>query len=341
MIRFEEQVSLKAYNTFGVDASARYFCRISTENDFIELISTPLYKKNRSLVLGGGSNVLFLNDFNGLIIRNELKGWQVTEETDTNIELKVGAGEVWHDVVMLCVEKNWGGIENLSLIPGTMGAAPMQNIGAYGVEAKEVIKCVDTIDRKTGEKKTFQNAECHFGYRESVFKQSLKEKFFISSVTLTLTKKNHLLNTSYGAIQLTLVQMNITSPTIKDVSNAVIQIRQNKLPDPSHIGNAGSFFKNPSLSSIAYEELKKEFPLIPGYFSDNQQVKVPAGWLIEACGWKGKRIGDAGVHAQQALVLVNYGNAKGEEIFLISEQIKSSVKKKFNIDLNTEVNIIS
>lgn len=341
MIQIRENVDLKPYNSFGIAASARYFCAVSTVDDFLSLLNTPIYQSHRVLILGGGSNVLFTTDFDGLVVLNQLKGKTISSETEQWVDIKVGAGEVWHDVVMTCVEKNWGGIENLSLIPGTTGAAPMQNIGAYGVEVKEVIKNIEAIDRKTGAITTFSNADCKFGYRESVFKQSGKEKYFISSVTLTLTKKNHRINTSYGAINETLSEMKIVSPSIRDVSDAVITIRQKKLPDPHQIGNAGSFFKNPVTSAEHYHELKKYFPLIPGYFSDNQQVKVPAGWLIEQCEWKGKRFGDAGVHEHQALVLVNYGKASGKEIFSLASQIKSSVMKKFGIDLMTEVNIIS
>jgi UDP-N-acetylmuramate dehydrogenase len=275
------------------------------------------------------------------VIKNELKGIELVSQTSEHLELKVASGESWHELVMYCVQKDWGGIENLSLIPGTVGAAPMQNIGAYGVEVKSVIKKVRAIDRQTGDIREFSNEECQFGYRESVFKGALKEKFFISSVTLTLTKKNHQLNTHYGAIQDTLHALQVSTPTIQSISNAVIRIRQSKLPDPNVIGNAGSFFKNPTIDKKQFDKLKNTYPLIPGYFSDNQEVKVPAGWLIEQCGWKGIRIGDAGVHAQQALVLVNYQHATGEEIFSLALQIKESVKKKFDIDLTMEVNIIS
>ncbi|PZR03094.1 MAG: UDP-N-acetylenolpyruvoylglucosamine reductase, partial [Flavobacterium psychrophilum] len=242
--------------------------------------------------------------------------------------------------VMYCVQNNYGGIENLSLIPGTTGAAPMQNIGAYGVEMKEVVKKVDAIDKINGSHRSFTNEECHFGYRESVFKQELKEKYFISSVTLTLTKRNHVLNINYGAINDTLKMMNVTHPTIQSISDAVIHIRKSKLPDPAQIGNAGSFFKNPTIPWQHYNELKERYPSIPGYPSENQMIKVPSGWLIEQCNWKGKRINEVGVHSQQALVLVNYGDAKGEAILALSLNVKSSVKEKFNIDLTTEVNII-
>ena len=340
MIALEENVSLRAFNTFGIGVTARYFCRVHSEADILALIQHPIYKQHPVLILGGGSNLLLVRPFEGLVVKNELLGIDVVRETDDWIELKIGAGENWHALVMHCVERNWGGIENLSLIPGTVGAAPMQNIGAYGVEVKEVIKEVAAFDRQTGAKHTFNNEACAFGYRESVFKQQLKEKFFISSVTLTLTKKNHRINTQYGAIQHTLSEMEITSPSLKDVSKAVMKIRTSKLPDPAHIGNAGSFFKNPSISKSQYESLLQAYPTIPGYVSENQYVKVPAGWLIEQCGWKGKRWNDAGVHAQQALVLVNYGHAQGHEIFSLAQHIQTSVKKKFDIDLSMEVNVV-
>jgi len=340
MIRIEENIRLKPYTTFGIESNARYFTRISSKEDFQELIKTKIYQEAPSLVLGGGSNILFTKDFDGLIIRDELKGISIVDETEAFINIKSLAGENWHELVLYCVQNNYGGIENLSLIPGTVGAAPMQNIGAYGVEMKEVVKEVEAIDRITGEVRTFTNEECRFGYRESVFKQELKEKYFISSVTLTLTKKNHSFNISYGAIQDTLKQMNITQSSLQSISDAVIRIRQSKLPDPTVTGNAGSFFKNPAITLHHYTELKNQYPEIPGYISENQLVKVPAGWLIEQCKWKGKRFNDAGVHAHQALVLVNYGHAKGEEIFQLAMNIKSSVKEKFNIDITTEVNII-
>jgi len=339
MIKIEENVNLKPYNTFGIAESARYFCKIHTEAELLELLSTDLYKNERHLILGGGSNVLFINDFDGLVIKVDLKGINKREEADT-IELDVKSGEGWHEFVLYCVNNNWGGIENLSLIPGTVGAAPIQNIGAYGVEVKDVIKKVEGIDLLTSERRSFINEECLFGYRESIFKHDLKEKFFISSVTLTVSKQNHLMNTSYGAIKDTLNTMNVTTPTIKTISDAVIHIRKSKLPDPLVIGNAGSFFKNPSIELSQYKMLKKQYPEIPGYPSVNQTVKVPAGWLIEQCNWKGKRINNVGVHTHQALVLVNYGNAKGEEIFQLAQNILSSVKEKFAIALTPEVNII-
>jgi UDP-N-acetylmuramate dehydrogenase len=340
MIKIEENINLKPYNTFGIEANARYFSKISTEEELEELLSSEVYKNERHLILGGGSNILFTKDFDGLIIKVDLQGIKQQEETDDTIDLNVKSGELWHNLVLYCVQQNLGGIENLSLIPGTVGAAPIQNIGAYGIEVKEVIQKVEAINLLTGKRKSFTNAECMFGYRESIFKHELREKYFISSVTLTVTKKNHLLNTSYGAIQDTLKAMQVTEPTIKNISGAVIHIRKTKLPDPTIIGNAGSFFKNPTITLLQYEQLKKPYSEIPGYPSVNQSVKVPAGWLIEQCGWKGKRVNNIGVHAQQALVLVNYGNGKGSEIFQLAKNILTSVKEKFDITLTTEVNIV-
>ncbi len=340
MIKIEENVNLKPYNTFGIEAQARYFCKISKEEQLEELLSSEAYKNERHLILGSGSNILFTNDFDGLIIKVELEGIQKLKETGDTIDINVKSGEVWHTLVLYCVQNNLGGIENLSLIPGTVGAAPIQNIGAYGVEIKEVVKNVEAINLSTGERKTFTNAECMFGYRESIFKHDLKDNYFISSVTLTMTTKNHLLNTHYGAIQDTLKAMHVTEPTIKTISDAVIHIRKTKLPDPSIIGNAGSFFKNPVITLSHYGQLKKKYTEIPGYPSVNQSVKIPAGWLIEQCGWKGKRVDNIGVHTQQALVLVNYGNGNGNEIFQLAKNILSSVKEKFNITLTPEVNII-
>ncbi len=341
MVKIEENKSLKPLNTFGIDVKAAHFITISSLDQLEELFQTDVYRNEKHLILGGGSNVLFTNDFDGLIIKTALKGIEIINKTEETITIKVGAGESWHDVVMHCVQNNWGGIENLSLIPGTMGAAPIQNIGAYGVEIKNVIEEVAAIELANGAQKIFNNAECCFGYRESVFKSELREKYFISSVTLTLSTKRHQLNVSYGAINDTLKQMNITTPTIQSVSKAVVHIRESKLPDPRVHGNAGSFFKNPTITKNHFELLQKINPTIPSYATVNQEVKVPAGWLIEQCGWKGKKINNVGVHLQQALVLVNYGNGNGAEILALSEKICASVKEKFDITLTPEVNIIT
>lgn len=336
----EENVSLKSYNTFGIDVNAKYLCRITTVEQLIELLQSPILKQEKHYILGGGSNVLFTQDFDGLVIKDEIKGIETVREDDNHITVKVGAGENWHQFVMHAVTNDWGGVENLSLIPGTVGAAPMQNIGAYGVEVKNLIENVDAVELSTRRLRTFSNEECGFGYRESVFKRELAKKYFISSVTLRLTKKNHQLNTAYGAIQETLREMNVTHITIQAVSNAVINIRKSKLPDPIVIGNAGSFFKNPTVPLKQYEELQNSNPTVPGYPVDNQNVKIPAGWLIEQCGWKGKRINNVGVHPKQALVLVNYGKGNGAEILSLAEKIQASVLEKFHIELTPEVNIL-
>jgi len=340
MIQIEKNISLFPYNTFGIQVKASFFCKISTVQQLQELIASSLYKKEPRLILGGGSNILFTQDFQGLVVHIEIKGIETLMETDERIRIKVGAGESWHDFVMHCVNRDWGGIENLSLIPGTVGAAPIQNIGAYGIEIANVIETVEGVDASTGLVRLFQKDECRFEYRQSAFKVELKEKIFISSVTLTLTKKNHIFDIHYGALQATLQQHHVDVVTVKKISDAVIQIRQNKLPDYRKVGNAGSFFKNPTMAREQLQQLQQSYPTVPFYPSDNQTVKVPAGWLIEQCGWKGKRINNIGVHPLQALVLVNYGGGTGEEILQLAEQIQSSVKEKFDVQLTPEVNII-
>lgn len=333
-------VDLLPYNTFKIKASAKYFTTIHSIDDARELFQSEVFKKEQRLFLGGGSNILLTKDFDGLVIRNAMTGIQTERESDDTITLNVGSGENWHAFVMYCVDRNYGGIENLSLIPGTVGAAPMQNIGAYGVEVKEVIDTVEAVDISTGAIKTFANNECHFGYRESIFKQQAKEKYLISSVTLTLTKKNHRLNISYGAIKDTLALLGSPDLSVKAVSDAVIHIRRSKLPDPAVIGNAGSFFKNPSIPADLHDLIKKTHPSLPGFTSEQNMIKVPAAWLIEQCGWKGKTFGNIGVHPLQALVLVNYGGGEGEKIWQLAMDIQASVKEKFNITLQPEVNVI-
>lgn len=340
MIKVEENASLKALNTFGIDAKAKYLCRITEIEQLTELINSQLYKKEEHYILGGGSNVLFTGDFNGLLIKVDLHGIQIIEETNHFVKVKVAAGENWHAFVQQAVRNDWGGIENLSLIPGTMGAAPMQNIGAYGVEIQSLIENVEGIDMSSGHLRVFSKDECEFGYRESAFKRGLKKKYFISSVTLRLTKKRHQLNTSYGAIKETLHEMGVTEVTIQNISEAVIKIRQSKLPDPLVVGNAGSFFKNPTIASSHYKKLLQSYSTMPGYQVDNQNIKVPAGWLIEQCGWKGKTIKNIGVHPKQALVIVNYGGGSGAEILTLAKQIQASVSQKFEINLTPEVNIL-
>ncbi len=339
-IPVEENISLKPYNTFGVDVKAKYLYPITTVEQFQELLTSDLFKLEPHYVLGAGSNTLFTKDYDGIIVKVDLKGIAVEDENDRLLKVKAMAGENWHSFVQYAVNNNWGGVENLSLIPGTMGAAPIQNIGAYGVEIKNVIDKVETIDLQTGGVRVFTNEECEFEYRESVFKRGLQKKYFISSVTLTLTKKNHVLNMHYGSLHERLMRMNVKDINIQIIRDAVIQIRQSKLPDPTVAGNAGSFFKNPTISIGHHEKLKNEYPSMPSYPIDNQQFKLPAGWLIEQCGWRGKRINKIGVHPDQALVLVNYGGGTGEEIFNFSKKIQRSVEDKFQILLTPEVNIL-
>ena len=329
---------LKKYNSFGIDASSQCFTEINSIADFKKLQQQTIYKTNPILIMGGGSNILFTKDFKGLVIKNNLHGIQVLKQDDEHVLVKAAAGESWHKFVLWCVNNNYGGVENLSLIPGCVGASPMQNIGAYGVEIKDICYEVNVIDLKTGEEKTFTNTDCKFGYRESVFKHTCKNKYLITSVVFKLNKKP-VFNTSYGAIEQELKTMGIAQLSIKSISDAVIHIRSSKLPNPAMIGNAGSFFKNPEVSQQKHDELKQQFQNLVTYALDNGNYKLAAGWLIEKCGFKGKRFGDAGVHINQALVLVNYGKAKGEEIYKLSQQIIDTVKKTFGIILEIEVNI--
>lgn len=289
-------------------------------------------------MLGGGSNILFVNDFEGLVIHLNIKGREIIEENDKEVLIRVGAGENWHETVMYAVDNGWGGIENLSLIPGSVGAAPIQNIGAYGVELEDVFESLEAIDLETGISKTFDKKSCKFGYRDSVFKNELKGKYIITEVTLRLQKDPDV-NRTYGALSEHLKEKGISDPDIKDISETVISIRQSKLPDPAKIGNTGSFFKNPVISEEAFRELQKEYPEIPNYPAGDE-IKIPAAWLIDQCGWKGKQIGDAGVHKAHALVIVNYGNANGGEIIELAEKIRHSVFKKFGVKLIPEVNIV-
>jgi UDP-N-acetylmuramate dehydrogenase len=337
----EQNIDLKPYNTFHVQAFARFFVRIESVAQIKWLIQQPVFNENKRFILGGGSNCVFVGDFNGLVIKIETHGIEVVQENNEEVLVKVASGEVWHDFVLHCLSKNWGGVENLSLIPGTVGAAPIQNIGAYGIEVKDLIERVDAIDLRDGAEHSFSNEECKFSYRESIFKHAWSKNIFISSVTLRLRTKNHSINTSYGALKEQLIKQNITSPSIHDVSQCVIAIRRSKLPDPTQLGNAGSFFKNPVIDKQLLKKLQVSYPEIPNYKSDNQLVKLPAGWLIEKAGWKGKRFNHVGVHHQQALVIVNHHDASGEEIFNLSQQIIDDVNEKFNIQLTREVNIIA
>jgi UDP-N-acetylmuramate dehydrogenase len=331
-------ISLKPFNTFGIDAKAKSFCNISSVEGLRDVLrdqhSNPLF------ILGGGSNMLLTQDINALVLHINLKGIEVVSETENTVIVKVMAGENWHEFVLWCLQYNFGGIENLSLIPGNIGTAPIQNIGAYGVELKDVFLSCEAIHVKDQSLRRFSKTDCNFGYRESVFKQDLKGEYIITSVNLELTKVNHKLRIDYGAIKTELEASNIDKPKIQDVSNAVIAIRQSKLPDPKEIGNSGSFFKNPIISTAQFNKLEENFPAAPSYKISDKEVKVPAGWLIEKAGFKGKRFNDYGVHNKQALVLVNYGNASGKDIFELAKLIQKTVKRIFNIAIETEVNII-
>lgn len=337
-MNIQENISLKPLNTFGIAKNARFFIAVDSE---MQLKQALVWAKNHNqnvLILGGGSNILLTKDFDGLVIKIEIKGINLIREDENYIWVKVGAGEGWHDLVRYAIDKNWAGIENLSLIPGTVGASPMQNIGAYGVEIKEVFESLDALNRSSVQMETFSAEACKFGYRESVFKHELKDKYVICTVVFRL-KKNPDFRIEYGAIQDVLKEKGITELSIKAVSDAVSEIRMSKLPDPKKIGNAGSFFKNPTISHKQFTELRSVFPEMPGYPTPDG-VKVPAGWLIEQAGWKGKRIGEVGVHAKQALVLVNYGNGEGSDIKSLSEKVGQSVMEKFKVQLQPEVNFI-
>lgn len=336
----QENFSLKPYNTFSVDAKAKYFIEINSIEALKDALTFSKEKSLPLLFLGGGSNILLTKDFDGLAIKLNLKG--ISEETLNEHEILVTAkaGENWHEFVMHCLKKNYGGLENLSLIPGNVGTSPMQNIGAYGTEIKDVFVSCKVLDLENLELKTFNLEDCRFGYRDSIFKQEGKGRYVILEVTFKLTQKDHHIKTEYGAIKAELENLGIAQPTIQDVSQAVINIRQSKLPDPNIIGNAGSFFKNPTIPLAQFETLQQKFDNIQGYPNGNV-VKVPAGWLIEQCGWKGKQIGNVASHKLQSLVIINAtGAATGKEIFDFSTEIINSVKEKFGIELEREVNII-
>jgi UDP-N-acetylmuramate dehydrogenase len=335
----QENFSLKQLNTFGIDVQARYFATFSDTEQLQELLSNPAFAETKKLILGGGSNLLFTKNVDGLVLKNNLKGIELIKEDTDFYYVKAAAGEVWHDLVMHCVDLGYAGLENLSLIPGNVGASPMQNIGAYGVEIKDCFYELEALHIKEKTIHTFNGAACKFGYRESVFKQELKDQFVITSVTYRLTKKPEF-KISYGAIEKELERLGVKKLTLRAVSEAVCSIRSSKLPDPQVIGNAGSFFKNPEVVKSKYEFLQLKFPEIVGYPLENGNVKLAAGWLIEKCGWKGKRFGDAGVHALQALVLVNYNAATGKEIYELSQKILDSVVNTFGVSLEREVNII-
>ncbi|MCT4698982.1 UDP-N-acetylmuramate dehydrogenase [Tenacibaculum haliotis] len=335
-MNIKENISLKKYNTFGIHVNAKRFVTIDSLYDLQQLLK----KEKDIFLISGGSNMLLTKDIEKLVVHINMKGISIDRENNNNVHLTVNAGENWHEFVLWCVSENYGGIENLSLIPGNVGTCPIQNIGAYGIEVKDTITRVEAVDIKTGKLVTFSNAECEFGYRNSIFKNIVKGKYIITAVSFKLTKNEHKLNSSYGAIETELVSKNIINPTIKNISDAVIAIRQSKLPDPKKIGNSGSFFKNPVISKADFDKLQKEFSTIPSYVISESEIKVPAGWLIEQCGFKGKSYGDYGVHEKQALVLVNYGNATGIEIYELAQNIQKTIKDTFSIDLEIEVNII-
>ena len=336
-MQIQENISLRPYNTFGIDASAKYFA-VFNNNDELEELMTDA-SRLPTLILGSGSNILFTKDFDGLLLKNEIKGIVELHEDSEYVYVKAGAGENWHQFVLHCIQRNWAGVENLSLIPGSVGASPMQNIGAYGVEIDDVFWDLEAYHINERKIVTFTRSDCEFGYRESVFKKKYKDQFVILNVTFQLRKKPRF-NTSYGAIEQELEKMGVKDFSIKAISDAVINIRTSKLPNPEEIGNAGSFFKNPTVSNEEYTRLKSAYENIAAYPNADGTIKLAAGWLIEQCGWKGFRKGDAGCHAKQALVLVNYGNATGREIYQLSEEILQSVKEKFGVTLEREVNII-
>lgn len=329
---------LKALNTFGITASAAEFVSVTTVEELVTVLKENKGKK--LFILGGGSNMLLTQDIDALVIHVNLKGIEVVNLDENTVQLKAMAGENWHNFVQYCIGQNYGGIENLSLIPGNVGTTPIQNIGAYGVEIKDTMVSCEAVEIATGELKTFTNADCHFAYRESIFKGALKGQFIIVSVTFGLTTKDHILHTAYGDITTELTSKNIISPTIKEVGEAITTIRQSKLPDPKVLGNSGSFFKNPIIPKAQFDALHQKHPAMPHYVVSDTEVKVPAGWLIEQCGLKGSRFGDAGVHAKQALVIVNYGNATGQELLDLSRKVQQTVLDTFGIAIEAEVNVI-
>ncbi len=336
-MNIRHNISLKNYNTFGIDVFAKHFVEATSVSDLQNIIKLDYPEK---FLLGGGSNMLLTKSIDeALVVHVNIKGKEIIDKDDDSVYIKAYAGENWHKFILWCISQNYGGLENMSLIPGNVGTAPIQNIGAYGRELKDNFVSCETIEIATGKIKLFTKEDCNFGYRNSVFKTNLKGQFIITSVTFKLTRKNHITNTSYGAIEAELASMNIEKPTLYDISNAVIAIRQSKLPDPKVLGNCGSFFKNPVVSNSVFKKFKLNFPEAPSYPVSETETKIPAGWLIEQAGFKGKRFGDAGVHKNQALVLVNYGKATGQDIWNLAMTIKSVVFEKFGIEINPEVNI--
>lgn len=339
-MHIQENISLRTYNTFGIDVKARFFVSVNTVDQLKEMLAMKAY--DNPLIIGGGSNMLLSKDVDRLVIHLDFKGMELLDDhaTETEAILRVAGGENWHAFVLYCVSNNLGGVENMSLIPGNVGTSPIQNIGAYGIELKDVFYSCDAVHRETGDDRVFHLADCAFGYRDSVFKNELKDQYIITSVSFRLSRKDHKIQTDYGAISDTLIARGITDPTIKDVSDAVIAIRQSKLPDPATLGNSGSFFKNPVVDQDTFTALREKFPTIPFYPVGPNKIKIPAGWLIEQTGFKGKRFGDAGVHDKQALVLVNYGTASGQEIWNLALRIQAAVQEQFGLAITPEVNVI-
>lgn len=337
-MHIQKNISLKPYNTFGIDVKAKYFCEITSTEELSEALRLEGYPEK--FILGGGSNVLLTKDIETLVLHINIKGKEVIKKSEEQLYLKVMAGENWHETVLWCVDHDFGGLENLSLIPGNTGSAPLQNIGAYGVELKDVLVYCEALEIATLKIKRFNNDDCHFGYRDSIFKNEGKGRFIITSIVLKLSKKNHRTNTAYGSIEAELSKKNITRPTIKEISEAVIAIRQDKLPDPKKLGNSGSFFKNPVIDGKAFHVFISSHPEAPYYKVSEDSYKIPAGWLIEQCGFKGQRFGDAGVHKNQALVLVNHGHATGNEILDLANKIMETVESRYGIKIVPEVNIV-
>tara|TARA_R110000796_G_scaffold41772_2_gene103395 strand:+ start:59970 stop:60983 length:1014 start_codon:yes stop_codon:yes gene_type:complete len=337
-MKIQKNISLKNYNTFGIDVKAKFFCEISTIEDLYKVLQLKEYSEK--FIISGGSNMLLTKDINALVLHINMKGIQIISESDATIIVKVMAGENWHQLVLWAIKNNFGGLENMSLIPGNTGTSPIQNIGAYGVELKDVFESCEAMNINTFKIKTFSKTDCKLGYRESYFKNEGKGKYIITSINLRLTTKNHKLNTSYGSIDKELEKNGIKNPTLKDISNTVISIRKSKLPDPKELGNSGSFFKNPIIDTIEFLDFQKKNPEAPFYKVSENEYKIPAGWLIEQCGFKGKRFADAGVHEKQALVLVNYGSASGKDILELAYKIIEAVKVRFNIAIFPEVNIV-
>jgi len=333
-----ENYDLTEFNTFGITAKTKYFTILENETDIEELFASSVFQDNEKLFLGGGSNVLFTKDFDGIVVLNKLQGIEIIKENENEVWVRSMGGEMWQTLVLFAVDKGYWGIENLSLIPGTVGAAPMQNIGAYGSELKDTLEGVESYEITNGEKKVFTNIECKFGYRDSIFKNVVKGKYFISAIVLRLSKVEKI-NVEYGTLKDYIEQNNITDLSLKNISYAVVTIRKSKLPDPKILGNAGSFFKNIFIDEEELCELQQSYPDIPN-FREGDQIKIPAGWLIEACGYKGKRVGNVGMHEKQALVLVNYGGATGLEIKAFAEEVIASVNQKFGLVLTPEVNFV-